>query len=203
MDQLERLHPCPARRSTIGGLYDHRPVAPRSPVHGFFRSPGSIQRTDPGRNRFETTRPRSAYPHRRFGPDPSALPRDGDGFDCARGFNADHTVTCKSRKPLKSLGSIPDTPSMERRERSYWPPSRWRAPPPEGEEGSRPPPLGGERPRGAWSGGGLRRRPTLPPRHFSAPPVESAGAGASLGLKRRDGRGLNGRHRHAIRPASL
>ena len=108
----------PARRSTIGGLYDHRPVAPRSPVHGLFRDPGSIQRTDPGRNRFETTRPRSAYPRRRIGPDPSALPRDGDSHDCARGFNADDPAVCKIDKRLKSFGSIPDTRMKERRERS-------------------------------------------------------------------------------------
>ena len=110
----------PARRSAIGGLYDHRPVAPRSPLGGLFRDPGSIQRTDPGRNRFETTRPRSAYPRRRFGPDPSALPRDGDSFEYGGGFNADDPAARKSEKRLKSLGSIPDTPGIERRERSYF-----------------------------------------------------------------------------------
>ena len=40
-DQLDRLHPSPARRSTIGGLYDHRPVAPLSALI----PDGSVTRT--------------------------------------------------------------------------------------------------------------------------------------------------------------
>ena len=86
-DQLDRLHPSPARRSTIGGLYDHRPVAPlMALIPKTARSP-----TDPpkeyGRGDFRTSRnrqrPRSTYPRRRLGPDPNALPRDGDALSIA------------------------------------------------------------------------------------------------------------------------
>ena len=120
-DQLGRLHPDPARRSTIGGLYDHRPVAPRSPLHGLFRDPGSIQRTNPGRNRFETTRPRSAYPRRRFGPDPNALPRDGDGCDYGAALNAEDWRACKIDKALISRGSRSRIPRTERLQSPYRP----------------------------------------------------------------------------------
>ena len=118
-DQLGRLHPDPARRSTIGGLYDHRPVAPRSPLHGLFRDPGSIQRTNPGRNRFETTRPRSAYPRRRFGPDPNALPRDGDGCDYGAALNADHSAARRFGKRLILLGPRSRIPRTERLQSPY------------------------------------------------------------------------------------
>jgi len=63
-------------------------------------------------------RPRSAYPRRRIGPDPYALPRDGDGYEYGGGFNADHRATYKIDNRLILLGSIPATPRIERRERS-------------------------------------------------------------------------------------
>ena len=123
-DQLGRLHPDPARRSTIGGLYDHRPVAPLVVLAPADPSPARAPEEEATRREVcagNRQRPRSAYLRRRFGPDPNALPRDGDGCDYGAALNAEDWRGCKIDKRLILLGPRSRIPRTERLQSPYRP----------------------------------------------------------------------------------
>jgi hypothetical protein len=155
-DQLERLHPCPARRSTIGGLYDHRPVAPRSANPSAFvwsriyptnRPPPEPRRRPRGPAQ---PSPAAATPCERpvckqtVGPDPSALPRDGDALSMAAVLNADHSAARKIDKRLILLRSISRIPRIQALQSPYLPPPRFALLPRRGKTDHRLPPSGAD-----------------------------------------------------------
>jgi hypothetical protein len=111
---------------------DHRPVAPRSSLHGLSRDPGSIHEQTPVRTVSRPRGPAQPIPIAALGRIQAPSPCDGDSDDCAAGFNADHSEGCRIDNTLISRLFISRTPGIQHRQSPYLPPPRLRRSSPEG-----------------------------------------------------------------------
>jgi hypothetical protein len=109
-----RLDP---RRSAIGGFTIPRPVAPALDPSLASHS-ASARPSETGSSLRPAGQdhrgPAQLHPHRRFGPDPSALPLRRGHQEYARGFSADDKFAQESCSALKSLCSISTPPGKQR-----------------------------------------------------------------------------------------